>query len=160
MKFYTNKFSIIFSSLLSICLLPNLELGDDYPVPKPHHTQMTASIVYFFLSFNRMVEPSPPALHIHSSGDVNMAGVGVKVEREDSGGGAAVDTSGELRKTSPSRDWSGTQSLEARQLTPPLSRSPSVRITKGMTGNFRKSTMCHRLVYQNIKYICMILVRF
>uniref|UniRef100_A0A3Q4MVI5 SRY-box transcription factor 13 n=1 Tax=Neolamprologus brichardi TaxID=32507 RepID=A0A3Q4MVI5_NEOBR len=72
-----------------------------------------------------MVEPSPPALHIHSSGDVNMAGVGVKVEREDSGGGAAVDTSGELRKTSPSRDWSGTQQLEARQLTPPLSRSPS-----------------------------------
>lgn len=59
-----------------------------------------------------------------------MAGVGVKVEREDSGGGAAVDTSGELRKTSPSRDWSGTQQLEARQLTPPLSRSPSVRITK------------------------------
>uniref|UniRef100_A0A3P8R753 HMG box domain-containing protein n=1 Tax=Astatotilapia calliptera TaxID=8154 RepID=A0A3P8R753_ASTCA len=84
-----------------------------------------------------MVEPSPPALHIHSSGDVNMAGVGVKVEREDSGGGAAMDTSGELRKTSPSRDWSGTQPLEARQLTPPLSRSPSVRITKGMTGNFR-----------------------
>ncbi|XP_026024788.1 transcription factor SOX-13 isoform X2 [Astatotilapia calliptera] len=77
------------------------------------------------LCTTRMVEPSPPALHIHSSGDVNMAGVGVKVEREDSGGGAAMDTSGELRKTSPSRDWSGTQPLEARQLTPPLSRSPS-----------------------------------
>lgn len=74
-----------------------------------------------------MVEPSPPALHLHSSGDVSMVGVGVKVEQEDSSRGSGVITNAEPLKTSPSRDWSGNQPLEARQLTPPLSRSPSVR---------------------------------
>ncbi|XP_047439851.1 transcription factor SOX-13-like isoform X2 [Mugil cephalus] len=73
-----------------------------------------------------MVEPSPPALHLLSSGDVSMAGVGVKVEQEEfGGGGGGVSGGSEPRKTSPSRDWSGNQLLEARQLTPPLSRSPS-----------------------------------
>nr|XP_020476215.1 transcription factor SOX-13 isoform X2 [Monopterus albus] len=72
-----------------------------------------------------MVEPSPPALQLLSSGDVTMAGLGVKVEQEESSGGGRVNSSGERLKTSPSHDWSGSQPLEARQLTPPLSRSPS-----------------------------------
>ncbi|GLD61344.1 transcription factor SOX-13 [Lates japonicus] len=70
-----------------------------------------------------MVEPSPPALHLLSGGDVSMAGV--KVEQEESSEGGGVITNAEPPKTSPSRDWSGNQPLEARQLTPPLSRSPS-----------------------------------
>lgn len=74
-----------------------------------------------------MVEPSPPALHLLSGRDVSMAGVGVKIEQEESGGGGGLMTSAEHLKTSPSRDWSGTHPLEARQLTPPLSCSPSVR---------------------------------
>ncbi|XP_029357771.1 transcription factor SOX-13 isoform X1 [Echeneis naucrates] len=72
-----------------------------------------------------MVEPSPPALHLLSDGDVSMAGVGVKVEQEESSEGGGVITNTKPLKTSPSRDWSGSQPLEARQLTPPLSRSPS-----------------------------------
>lgn len=75
-----------------------------------------------------MVEPSPPALHLLSSGNVSMAGVGVKVEKEESSEGGGVTINAEPPKTSPLRDWSGNQPLEARQLTPPLSRSPSVRI--------------------------------
>lgn len=71
-----------------------------------------------------MVEPSPPALHLLSAGDAGMACVGVKVEQEESG----VITNAEPPKRCPSRDWSGNHPLEARQLTPPLSRSPSVRI--------------------------------
>uniref|UniRef100_A0A671V4R3 SRY-box transcription factor 13 n=1 Tax=Sparus aurata TaxID=8175 RepID=A0A671V4R3_SPAAU len=71
-----------------------------------------------------MVEPSPPALHLLSGGDVSM-GVGVKVEQDESAGGGRVITSAEPPKTSPSRDWSGNHQLEARQLTPPLSCSPS-----------------------------------
>uniref|UniRef100_A0A4W6FJ32 SRY-box transcription factor 13 n=1 Tax=Lates calcarifer TaxID=8187 RepID=A0A4W6FJ32_LATCA len=70
-----------------------------------------------------MVEPSPPALHLLSGGDVSMAGV--KVEQEESSEGGGVITDAEPPKTSPSRDWSGNQPLEARQLTPPLSCSPS-----------------------------------
>ncbi|XP_034092453.1 transcription factor SOX-13-like isoform X3 [Gymnodraco acuticeps] len=73
----------------------------------------------------RMVEPSPKALHLLSGGDVNMACVGVKVEQEESCGGVGVITNAEPPKRSPSRDWSGNHPLEARQLTPPLSRSPS-----------------------------------
>uniref|UniRef100_A0A3Q3NMG6 SRY-box transcription factor 13 n=2 Tax=Mastacembelus armatus TaxID=205130 RepID=A0A3Q3NMG6_9TELE len=73
----------------------------------------------------RMVEPSPPAVHLLSSGDVSMAGVGVKVEKEEPSGGGRVTTSTEPPKTSPLSDWSGNQPLEVRQLTPPLSRSPS-----------------------------------
>ncbi|XP_069027080.1 transcription factor SOX-13 isoform X2 [Embiotoca jacksoni] len=72
-----------------------------------------------------MVEPSPPALHLLSSGDVSMAGVGVKVEQEESRGEGGVNANAEPPKRSPSSDWSGNQPLEARQLTPPLSRSPS-----------------------------------
>uniref|UniRef100_A0A3Q1IUX6 HMG box domain-containing protein n=1 Tax=Anabas testudineus TaxID=64144 RepID=A0A3Q1IUX6_ANATE len=66
-----------------------------------------------------MVEPSPPAVHLLSCGDVSMAGV--KVEQEES----RVITNAEPPKMSPSHDWSGNQPVEARQLTPPLSRSPS-----------------------------------
>lgn len=77
-----------------------------------------------------MVEPNPPALHLLSSGDVSMAGVGVKVEQDESSGGGRIINNAEPPKTSPSRDWSGNQPLEARQLTPPLSRSPSVRISR------------------------------
>ncbi|XP_075997116.1 transcription factor SOX-13 isoform X3 [Genypterus blacodes] len=72
-----------------------------------------------------MVEPSPPALHLHPSGDVSMAGVGIKIEQEESGGGGGVITCTEYPKTSPSHNWSGNQMVETRQLTPPLSRSPS-----------------------------------
>lgn len=75
-----------------------------------------------------MVEPSPAALHLPSSGDVSMACVGVKVEQEEVAGGVGVITHGDPLKRSPSRDWSENHPLEARQLTPPLSRSPSVRI--------------------------------
>ncbi|XP_024866828.1 transcription factor SOX-13 isoform X3 [Kryptolebias marmoratus] len=75
------------------------------------------------LSPVRMVEPSPPALHLLSSaGDVGMADVGVKVEQEECSG---TSTSPEPPKRSPLHDWSGSQPLEARQLTPPLSCSPS-----------------------------------
>ncbi|KAM4588480.1 transcription factor SOX-13 isoform 2-T2 [Odontesthes bonariensis] len=77
------------------------------------------------LGSNRMVEPSPPALHLHSSGDVSMVDVGVKVEQEECGRGGGVDRNSEPPKSSPLHDWSGNQPLEARQLTPPLSRSPS-----------------------------------
>lgn len=54
-----------------------------------------------------------------------MAGVGVKIEQEESGGEGGG--AGPM-KTSPLLvDWSGSQPLlEARQLTPPLSCSPSV----------------------------------
>ncbi|XP_067088831.1 transcription factor SOX-13-like isoform X1 [Osmerus mordax] len=72
----------------------------------------------------RMVEPSPPALHLHANGDVSMVGIGVKLEEEESGevGGAITRT--EPQKSSPVSDWSGHQPV-ARQLTPPLSCSPS-----------------------------------
>ncbi|XP_041835859.1 transcription factor SOX-13-like isoform X2 [Melanotaenia boesemani] len=73
----------------------------------------------------RMVEPGPTALHLHSSGDASMADVGVKVEQEECGGAGGVNTNSEPPKSSPLHDWSGNQALEARQLTPPLSRSPS-----------------------------------
>lgn len=78
-----------------------------------------------------MVEPSPPVLHLHPGGDVSMADVGVKVEKEECVGGG--NTNAETPKRSPLRDWSGNPPLEARQLTPPLSRSPSVRVI--MNGN-------------------------
>ncbi|XP_067360223.1 transcription factor SOX-13-like isoform X3 [Channa argus] len=77
------------------------------------------------LSSTRMVEPYPPALHLLSSGDVSMAGVGVKVEQEESSGGGRVIANPEPSRKSPSRDWPGNQPVDARQLTPPLSRSPS-----------------------------------
>ncbi|TNN44444.1 Transcription factor SOX-13 [Liparis tanakae] len=83
---------------------------------------MTLSFVCRCLSFDRMVEPSPPALHL---GDVSMACVGVKVEQEEACAGPGVITHGEPIKRSPSCDWSAHHPLEARQLTPPLSRSPS-----------------------------------
>ncbi|XP_024125102.1 transcription factor SOX-13 isoform X2 [Oryzias melastigma] len=73
----------------------------------------------------RMVEPSPPARHVLSGADAIMADVGVKVEREDGGGLGGVCTISDPPKTSPLHDWPGNQPLEARQLTPPLSRSPS-----------------------------------
>lgn len=99
-------------------------------MPKPHHTQNDTQFNSLCLSFNRMVEPSPPALHLLSGEDVSMAGVGVKVEREETSGGGEVITNPDLPKMSPSREWSGNQTLEARQLTPPLSCSPSVRMRK------------------------------
>uniref|UniRef100_UPI0037E7923D transcription factor SOX-13 n=1 Tax=Semicossyphus pulcher TaxID=241346 RepID=UPI0037E7923D len=71
-----------------------------------------------------MVEPSPPALHLLSGGDVSMTGVGVKVEQEECGGAGGVISNAEPPKTSPLRDWSANHPLEARQLTPPLSCSP------------------------------------
>ncbi|XP_035803956.2 transcription factor SOX-13-like isoform X3 [Amphiprion ocellaris] len=72
-----------------------------------------------------MVEPSPPALHLLPRRDVSMANVGVKVEMEESSRTDGINTNAVPLKTSPSHDWSGNQLLEARQLTPPLSRSPS-----------------------------------
>uniref|UniRef100_A0A8D3DFA1 SRY-box transcription factor 13 n=1 Tax=Scophthalmus maximus TaxID=52904 RepID=A0A8D3DFA1_SCOMX len=72
-----------------------------------------------------MVDPSPPVLHLFCGGNVSMAGVGVKVEQEDSREGGRVFNNADPLKTSPTHDWSGCQPLEARQLTPPLSRSPS-----------------------------------
>uniref|UniRef100_A0A3Q3WL53 HMG box domain-containing protein n=1 Tax=Mola mola TaxID=94237 RepID=A0A3Q3WL53_MOLML len=72
-----------------------------------------------------MVEPSPPGPHLLSVRDVSMAGVGVKIEQEESGGGGGLMTNAEPLKMSPSRDWLGNHPLEARQLTPPLSCSPS-----------------------------------
>lgn len=95
-------------------------------MPKPHHTQKTL-IFMCCLSFNRMVEPSPSALLLISGGDVSMAGVGVKLEHEEPCRGGALTTSMDTIKTSPSRDWPGSHPLEVRQLTPPLSCSPSVR---------------------------------
>ncbi|XP_015230751.1 PREDICTED: transcription factor SOX-13 [Cyprinodon variegatus] len=71
----------------------------------------------------RMVEPSPSALHLLSSGDAHMAEIGVKVEQEECNGGGGAKTSSERPGTL--QEWSANQSLEARQLTPPLSRSPS-----------------------------------
>lgn len=91
-----------------------------------------------------MVEPSPPAVHQLSGGDVSMAGVGVKIEQEESGEGGGLMTNAEPLKTSPTRDWSGSHPLEARQLTPPLSCSPSVRqsavrkLPKGLCGKLRR----------------------
>ncbi|XP_028302592.1 transcription factor SOX-13 isoform X3 [Gouania willdenowi] len=67
-----------------------------------------------------MVEPSPPALYLLSGGATSMLGVGVKVEQEESCGIVKVSS-----PTSLSADWSGNHHLESRQLTPPLSRSPS-----------------------------------
>ncbi|CDQ75931.1 unnamed protein product [Oncorhynchus mykiss] len=71
-----------------------------------------------------MVEPSPPALHLHANGDVSMVGIGVKEEESGGeGGGAKAEPC-----SSPACDWSGHQPMarpESRQLTPPLSRSPS-----------------------------------
>ncbi|CDQ76284.1 unnamed protein product [Oncorhynchus mykiss] len=73
-----------------------------------------------------MVEPSPPALHLHASGDVSMVGVSVKLEESGGEGGGAHTRAEQL--SSPACDWSGHQPMErpeSRQLTPPLSRSPS-----------------------------------
>lgn len=56
-----------------------------------------------------------------------MAGVGVKIEQEEFCRGRGLTSSMETFKASPSRDWSGGHPLEVRQLTPPLSCSPSVR---------------------------------
>jgi len=93
-----------------------------------------------------MVEPSPPALHLHSSGDVSMVDVGVKVKQEECGRGGGVDSNSEPLKTSPLHDWSGNQPLEARQLTPPLSRSPSVRmVMKGTMRHFWNFRMCSQV---------------
>ncbi|XP_056887585.1 transcription factor SOX-13-like isoform X3 [Takifugu flavidus] len=72
-----------------------------------------------------MVEPSPSALLLVSGGDVSMAGVGVKIEHEEPCRGGGLMTSMDTIKTSPSRDWPGSHPLEVRQLTPPLSCSPS-----------------------------------
>ncbi|XP_068598657.1 transcription factor SOX-13 [Brachionichthys hirsutus] len=72
-----------------------------------------------------MVEPSPPTLHHLSTGDASMVSVGIKVEQGESGGGLGVITNAEHLKTSPPCDWSGNNLMEARQLTPPLSCSPS-----------------------------------
>ncbi|MEQ2185570.1 hypothetical protein GOODEAATRI_019587, partial [Goodea atripinnis] len=69
-----------------------------------------------------MVEPSPPALRILSGGDVHMANLDIKVEQEECKGGGGATNSEHPRSL---QDWSANQSLEARQLTPPLSRSPS-----------------------------------
>lgn len=111
------------------------------------HTLPRPKDTYFYklcLSFNRMVEPSPPAVHQLSGGDVSMAGVGVKIEQEESREGGGLMTNTEPLKTSPTRDWSGNHPLEARQLTPPLSCSPSVRqstvrkVPKGVCGKFRR----------------------
>uniref|UniRef100_A0A096MBG9 SRY-box transcription factor 13 n=1 Tax=Poecilia formosa TaxID=48698 RepID=A0A096MBG9_POEFO len=70
-----------------------------------------------------MVEPSPSALHLLSGGDVRMADIGVKVEQEECGGDSGAKTNSEHPRTL--HDWSTSQPLETRQLTPPLSRSPS-----------------------------------
>lgn len=100
-----------------------------------------------------MVEPSPPALHLLSGGDVSMACVGVKIEQEEeSSGGGGLMTNAEPLKTSPSRDWSGNHPLEARQLTPPLSCSPSVRLNrvrKVVDRQCRKCRKCHRVICQS-----------
>ncbi|KAM4581751.1 transcription factor SOX-13 isoform 2-T2 [Fundulus diaphanus] len=71
----------------------------------------------------RMVEPSPSALHLLSGGDVHMADIGVKVEQEECSGDGGAKTNSEHHRTL--HDWSANQSVVARQLTPPLSRSPS-----------------------------------
>lgn len=82
-----------------------------------------------------MVEPSPSALHPLSSGDVHMAEIGVKVEQEECSGDGGDKTSSDHPRTL--HDWSANQPLEVRQLTPPLSRSPSVRTPfKEVTGFF------------------------
>ncbi|KAI9546718.1 hypothetical protein NQZ68_024616, partial [Dissostichus eleginoides] len=94
----------------------------------PSWSAHSAGIVIRPVSCGRrllMVEPSPKALHLLSGGDVSMACVGVKVEQEEPCGGVGVITNAEPPKRSPSRDWSGNHPLDARQLTPPLSRSPS-----------------------------------
>ncbi|KAM6980982.1 transcription factor SOX-13 isoform 1-T6 [Aplochiton taeniatus] len=72
-----------------------------------------------------MVEPSPPALRLHSNGDGSMVAVGVKMEEEESREGGGASARAEPPKSSPASEWSGHQPMEARQLTPPLSRSPS-----------------------------------
>ncbi|MED6253233.1 hypothetical protein ATANTOWER_024821 [Ataeniobius toweri] len=69
-----------------------------------------------------MVEPSPPALRIPSGGDVHMANLDIKVEQEECKRGGGATNSEHPRSL---QDWSANQPLEARQLTPPLSRSPS-----------------------------------
>lgn len=56
-----------------------------------------------------------------------MAGVGVKIEQEEPCRAGGLRTAMDSTKTSPSRDWPGSHPLEVRQLTPPLSCSPSVR---------------------------------
>lgn len=108
---------------------------------KSHHAQKTP-IFLCCLSFNRMVEPSPSAQHFISGGDVSMAGVGVKIEQEESCRGRGLTTSMETLKTSPTRDWSGSHPLEVRQLTPPLSCSPSVgcRGTRKVAGTGERSS--------------------
>lgn len=76
-----------------------------------------------------MVEPSPPALQLlFRASNVGMAKVGVKVKQEEFGRVGRANISPEPAKKSPLHGWSGNQQLEARQLTPPVSRSPSVRI--------------------------------
>lgn len=115
-------------------------------MPKPHHTQKTLNFMYC-LSFNRMVEPSPSALHLISGGDVSMAGVGVKIEPEEPcRGGGGLMSSRDSMKTSPSRDWPGSHPLEVRQLTPPLSCSPSVRchMVRKVAESGEKSCCCLR----------------
>lgn len=104
-----------------------------------------------------MVEPSPPALHLLSGGDVSMAGVGVKIEQEEESSGGLM-TNAEPLKTSPSRDWSGIHPLEARQLTPPLSCSPSVRhnrVRKVVDRQCRKCRKCHRIICQSKTYFSL-----
>lgn len=107
------------------CLLNVINSLLDNAVLRIH--QMKPGLI-LWSSVNRMVEPSPPARHVLSGADAIMADVGVKVEREDGGGLGGVCTNSDPPKTSPLHDWPGNQPLEARQLTPPLSRSPSVRM--------------------------------
>lgn len=120
-------------------------------LPKPHRSQKTP-IFIGCLSFNRMVEPGPTELHLLSGGDVNMAGVGVKIEQEESSGEGGLMTDAEPLKTSPSRDWTGNHPLEARQLTPPLSCSPSVRhkrVRKVADRHCRECRKCHWIKCQS-----------
>lgn len=117
-------------------------------MPTPRHTQKTTLIFMCCLSFNRMVEPSPSALLV-SGGDVSMAGVGVKIEHKEScrgGGGGGLMPGMDTIKTSPSRDWPGSHPLEVRQLTPPLSCSPSVRchVARKVAQTGKNSSCCLR----------------
>ncbi|XP_051528553.1 transcription factor SOX-13-like isoform X1 [Myxocyprinus asiaticus] len=76
----------------------------------------------------RMCEPSPPALHPHAKGNVTMVGVGIKLEDDESGGGAF---NRESKKSSPVCDWSVRLPLERddpeKSAPPPNSQSPLVR---------------------------------
>lgn len=71
-----------------------------------------------------MCERSPPAIQPHASGNVNMVGIGIKLE-EAPGEECGVR---ELQQSSPLCKWSPRISSDPEKSTARITQSPMVRM--------------------------------